>query len=396
MAWTKVKTAVVATIIVLVAIPTTTVVVKKIHAARAAAYPDISGAWEGITHFDGAGVNANDTTSARVVLKLAKTREGYSATSDWIEMGRKDVPMGKVIYDYPSLQIVWNTRSTWNLAVQPGGTEIIWDHAVRFIQPDPVVLKRTASPDPVPERLAEGDFAPRAGSDLQGYWTGLVGTPPDAVPVDIKIAEQADGTFRAEEDIMSQGISGQPISVVYNLPTVKLVVATGAGMFEGKINSTNTEISGAFTQGGQSSPAFFRRANYQAEHAQDAVKDYSHTSENDLQGHWTGTWILSFAKVMVNMRFALDIAKLPDGTFSAELADIDEFGHDAPILASDFQYSPGGLRVEWKWPGGAFDGDGIFEGNLKNGKITGTWSQGGGGFPLVFERSDAFKLSANH
>ncbi len=55
--------------------------------------------------------------------------------------------------------------------------------------------------------------------------------------------------------------------------------------------------------------------------------------------------------------------------------------HD-PIPTSDFQYSPPDVHMEWKWAGGAF------EGNLKNGKLTGTWLQGGGGFPLVFERSE--------
>jgi hypothetical protein len=100
-----------------------------------------------------------------------------------------------------------------------------------------------------------------------------------------------------------------------------------------------------------------------------------------LQGHWKGTWNLLFANVKVNMRFALDIAKMPDGTYSAELANIDELWHDDPVPASDFQYSPPSVRMAWKWIGGAF------EGIMEDGKLTGTWQQSGGGFPLVFERS---------
>jgi hypothetical protein len=87
-----------------------------------------------------------------------------------------------------------------------------------------------------------------------------------------------------------------------------------------------------------------------------------------------------FANVKVNIRFALDIAKLPDGTYSAALANIDEFNYDAPMPASDFQYSPPQVHMKWKWA------DGAYEGKLENGKLTGTWWQGGGGFPLVFER----------
>jgi hypothetical protein len=85
----------------------------------------------------------------------------------------------------------------------------------------------------------------------------------------------------------------------------------------------------------------------------------------------------------VAIRLALDIAKLPDGTYSTTLANIDEFGHDDPISASYFRYEAPRLRLEWKWTGGAF------EGKLQNGKLGGAWQQGGGSFPLVFERSAA-------
>ena len=123
----------------------------------------------GVMHLDEAGVETWEATSTRVVLKLAKTNDAYRATTDWIGLGRKDVPMGKVVYAYPSLRIERNPRETWNLTVNAAGTEMALDHAIHFIQPDPVVLKRTATPDPVPERLAETAFTPRAGSDLQGY-----------------------------------------------------------------------------------------------------------------------------------------------------------------------------------------------------------------------------------
>jgi hypothetical protein len=38
--------------------------------------------------------------------------------------------------------------------------------------------------------------------------------------------------------------------------------------------------------------------------------------------------------------------------------------------------------MEWKWADNT-----RYEGKLKNGKLVGTWFEGGGGFPLVFERS---------
>jgi len=310
-----------------------------------------------------------------VVLKLTKANDGYHATTDWMDLGRSNVSMGRVVYEYPSLRIERSPRDTWNLKVNADATKMILDHAIHITQPDPVMFTRTATPDPVPERLTETEFAPRPGSDLQGYWKAVIG--PDALPVSLKIAELADGTFHAEGDNLMQGANGRPVTVVYSRPTVKLMPATGTGMFEGKINQANTEMTGSWTQGGQSMPVIVKRADYQAEHARDLDKDYSFTSGNDLQGHWKGSWEIWKVKI----RMALDIAKLPDGTYSATAASVDQFGNEDPIPASDLQLEPPDLRLKWKWAEVAF------EGKLKNGKLTGTWHQGGGGFSLVFERS---------
>ncbi len=72
---------------------------------------------------------------------------------------------------------------------------------------------------------------------------------------------------------------------------------------------------------------------------------------------------------------------MPDGSYSAALANIDEFGNDAFIPASDFDYQPPKFRMKWKWA------DGAYEGKMDQGKLVGTWSRGGGRFPLVFERN---------
>lgn len=379
MAWSKAKTAALTGAVIVLTTGSSVVVMRAVHSARAAHYPNIQGAWEGVVHLEEPGVAAGQTASTRMVLHLTKTNDGYRATIDWIDKGRTNFPVGKVEYDFPSLRLQWDPKKVWNLTVKQDATEMIWDYYVRFVVPDPVVLRRTDSPDSVPERLAEGDFAPRAGSALQGYWKGTVGAGPDALPVNLKIAEQPDGTFRAEGDNPMRGADGQPASVTFNRPTVKLTLGSGAGMFQGDINSQNTEITGSWMQDGQSVPASVKRADYQAEHAQDADKDYSFTSRNDLQGHWKGSW--EFMNVPVSE--AWDIAKLPDGTYSATSINLEHPTDYDPVPASDFQYDPPLVRMAWKWAGVGF------EGRLENGKLTGTWQQGGGGFPLVLERSES-------
>jgi hypothetical protein len=171
--------------------------------------------------------------------------------------------------------------------------------------------------------------------------------------------------------------------VTYLRPAVKFMVASGTGMFEGQVNDDNSEIKGSWIQDGQSTPASIKPADYESEHAVDALQNYSFESQQDLQGHWRGSWIVPFGNVKVTIRCALDIAKLPDGSYLALLANIDQFGYDAPIPVNDFHYGQGNLRMGWKWAGGKY------EGRLKDGKLVGTWFQGGGGFPLEFERSGA-------
>jgi RNA polymerase sigma factor (sigma-70 family) len=338
---------------------------------------DIQGAWEGTMDLFGTGVAEGASTQTRIVLKLTNVNGGYTAKVDCIELGRKDVPIHKVVYDYPTVRLEWNPRTTYALAINPDATEMLFDITSFQEQTKEVVLKRTSSPDPVPPRLTESDFAPRENSDLQGYWKGTIGDGPDALPVDLKIAGRSDGTFRAEFDSPMMGSNNQPLSVLYSRPTLKLLIATGAGMFRGEISDDQTEITGSWIQGGQAKSAVFKHADFQAEHAHDAERDYSYTSRTDLQGHWKGSWDFIGTKI----RLALDIAKLPDGSFSAALANLDQFGNDDPIPPSDFQYSPSGVHMEWKWAGGAFDG------KVQNGKLTGAWKQGGGAFPLVFVRT---------
>lgn len=383
MAWSKTKAIVAGAVTALLLGGAGSVVtLETIHVVRRAFAPNIQGTWEGVVRLEEAGVKNGQEAQAHFVLRLFKTNGAYRATTDWPEWGKKDVPMVNVVYDFPNLIIHPTVRDTWSFKVNPHATEMLWDRYIHFIEPDPVVLTRTTTPTPVPDPLAESDFAPRPGFALQGYWEGEIGAGANAVPVDLKIARQADGTFRAEGDIPVMGIQGRPMNVSFNPPLVEFRPADGAGVFRGQLNDSDTEISGSWMQSGQSLPASIRRVDYQAEHAHDDFKDYWFTSDNDLQGHWKGTWIVPIGNVKAPVREAVDIAKLPDGSYSAALVNEDTLGAEAPVPTSVFEYSPPNLHLEWKWQGCAYDG------KLENGKLVGTWSQGGGGFPLVFGRTN--------
>jgi hypothetical protein len=168
--------------------------------------------------------------------------------------------------------------------------------------------------------------------------------------------------------------------VAYTRPSLKFDVATGTGAFEGTINRVKTEITGRWLQDGESTSAILKRADYRAEHALDQLKNYAFKSKDDLQGHWSGSWVVTIAKVKATIRFGLDVAKLPDGSYAAVLANIDEFGRDAPMRF--------GLSIRTATSADEMEvAGGGYEGRLQNGKLVGNWLQSGGSFPLVFERS---------
>ena len=327
------------------------------------------------------GIDAGEAARTHVVLKIAKTNADYQATTDWIEMGRRDVPMGKVSYNYPFLHTDISPHDPWTLRVNANATQMILDHWIHFIQKDPVLFLRTTTPDAVPAQLTEAEFAPRTGSDLQGYWEGGFGAGSDAAAVNLKIRDEGDGKFRAEMSWPELGADGRPATGNFHGALVKFEDAVGQGLFQGALNADDTEMIGSWTQGGKSIPADFRRADYRAEHARDVDKDYSFTAKTDLQGHWKGSWVVTIVKTTVTIREALDIAKLPDGSYSVMLRNMDQLGNGGPIPPSEFDYDFPNLRLKWKWIGCAY------EGTLKDGKLVGVWFQGGGGFPLTFERS---------
>jgi hypothetical protein len=382
MAWTKAKSAALAVILIFLTTGVSVAVLRAIHLARVAGYPSLQGAWEGVMLLESAGVAPGDSAaSSHVVLKLAKTTQGYTAATDWIEMGRKDVPMGRVVYEYPSLRIERGPNDIWNLKVNGDATQMVLDHSRHFIQPAPVLLLRTATPDPVPGRLEESDFSPRPDSELQGYWKGVFVEETNAIPVNIKIAEVSAGVYRLESDSPQFGSYGEPGTLSYQRPEIKFTDAPGHGLFQGSLRSNATEIIGSWTTHGETAPAFLKRADYAAEHALDASRDYTFRSQSDLQGHWKGAWVVTIGQSKASIRMALDIARMPDGSYYTTGSRIDILGNGGPVPASDFQFDQSSVRIEWKWMGWAY------EGSLQNGKLRGRWMQGGGAFPLVFERA---------
>jgi hypothetical protein len=122
-------------------------------------------------------------------------------------------------------------------------------------------FRRTTNPTPFPEPLTDDEFAPRAGSDLQGFWKGMIGTGKNALHIEFKIAEPSDGTFRADFYSPDQITNRMPASVSYDGTTVNLMPMAAYGMFQGGLRNGGREMVGNWIQGGRRGPTTFTRAN---------------------------------------------------------------------------------------------------------------------------------------
>ena len=245
MAWTKIKTAATVSAVVLLSAGSLVFTYDALRYWRTARMPDIQGAWE----CEVAVPLGPETVPLHAVVKFTKTRTGYQGTIDEIERGIKDFPLDRVDYAFPKLRgEALKGANVFEGTVDTNTMEIsgaYWEPGFRTL----IVLKRTDHPTPVPDPLRPRDYAPRAGSDLQGLWKGVLKPPGGSIRLNFKIAEVAAGQFRGQLDNLD-GASGQWLTVAYQAPTLKLIVNSGAGMFRGQMNAERTRITGVWIENG--------------------------------------------------------------------------------------------------------------------------------------------------
>ena len=259
MAWTKAKTAIVIGATALLGIGTTAVVVEALLPV-----PDIQGAWEGTSNLPGWGVQAGQSPKMQVVLKIRETNGDYQVAADMISAGVKDVPFSSFTYKFPHVHgEIPRRHASYDGTVNRAGTVISGTLDLNYSSmpgtnfSESLVFQRTDHPTPVPEPLTDAEFVPRAGSDLQGFWTGMIGP----LHFNIKIAESPNGTFRADSYSLDQDTNRQPTSISYDGTTVKIMPMAGYGMFQGTLSNGGKEMTGDWIQNGQRIPTTFTRAN---------------------------------------------------------------------------------------------------------------------------------------
>ncbi len=100
----------------------------------------------------------------------------------------------------------------------------------------------------------------------QEIWQGALEVGGIKLRLVLKIAKNPDGTLRATLDSVDQGAMNLPVdTIVIEDKTMRFTMKSIGGSYEGTLNEDKTEVSGRWTQSGQSLPLVFKRVAEQAQ-----------------------------------------------------------------------------------------------------------------------------------
>lgn len=220
----------------------------------------------------------------------------------------------------------------------------------------------------------EDAVAFQAQSGPSGHWVGTIAAGP-GIDVELDLAPKAPGVWHGTISIPSQGTKGVPLSaltVKESAVSFAIKGAPGDPRFSGTLSADGKTISGTFSQGGGSMPLSL---TWKGE-PKFEVPAKSPPVTKDLEGSWEGPLDVKGTILRLVLKFAND-AEGAKGT----LISVDQGGIEIPV--STIAQEGSRVKVTVNMISGAFDGE------LKDGELSGTWRQGPLALPLVLKRAPA-------
>jgi len=118
-----------------------------------------------------------------------------------------------------------------------------------------------SSPTLVLPAFAAAQAAPPESGSIAGDWNGELDAQGTKLRLVLHIKKNPDGTLAATLDSPDQGANAIPVSAVDQAGNnVKLELGGIAAGYQGKLNTSGTEITGEWKQGGGALPLIFKRA----------------------------------------------------------------------------------------------------------------------------------------
>jgi hypothetical protein len=213
--------------------------------------------------------------------------------------------------------------------------------------------------------------APSPGAS--GHWVGAIETPGQPLAIEVDLKPGTPPAWVATISIAAQNLKFLPLGKVdVQGKAVSFVIpnAPGSPTFKGTLSDDGATLAGDFAQGEAAFPFKLTRAG-EAVSPPPPAKSTAITK--DIEGTWSGTLQAGGQ----SLRLTLKLANGADGA-TGTIVSVDQGGTEIPI-ASVIQTD---AHLELSLPQIA----GTYSGDLKDGKLVGTWKQGPGSLPLEFAR----------
>lgn len=206
-----------------------------------------------------------------------------------------------------------------------------------------------------------------------GHWEGAIHVPGQELAIAVDLFGNQDQTWDGAISIPAQNIKAMPLAdVTVNGDAVGFAMkgVPGEPRFKGTLASDRKSMTGGFTQGG----AELTFALAWKGEATRAAPAKSTAVSQDLEGSWEGALEVSGTV----LRLVLKLAN-KDGQGTGTVVSVDQGGAEIPITT--IVQTASHLRLDISTIGAAYEGD------LKDGQLSGTWTQGPGSLPLTFKRA---------
>jgi hypothetical protein len=206
-----------------------------------------------------------------------------------------------------------------------------------------------------------------------GHWEGAIHVPGQELAIAVDLFAHQDQTWDGAISIPAQNIKAMPLAeVTVQGDTVGFAMkgVPGDPRFKGTLASDRKSMTGAFTQGG----AELTFALAWKGEATRAAPAKSTAISQDLEGSWEGAVEVNGTRLRLVFRLANR-----EGQATGTVVSVDQGGVEIPITT--IVQTGSHLRLDISTVGAAYEGD------LKEGQLTGTWTQGPATLPLTLKRA---------
>jgi hypothetical protein len=206
-----------------------------------------------------------------------------------------------------------------------------------------------------------------------GHWEGSIEIPGQPLKIEIDLQKSGE-TWQGTIAIPAQNLKGFPLSAIaVQGETVSFGLSgiPGNPTFKGSISKDAKSLAGDYSQGGGTVPFAITRTG----DAKIEPPPKSTPITKEVQGSWEGALDVNGTI----LRLVFKLSNDPGAGATGTLVSVDQGGVEIPVTAVIQTGSHLKLLVQAV--------AGTYEGDLKDGQLTGTWTQGPGTLPLVLKRT---------